>query len=162
MPRYVINPKSQATIHFADTEAGLAAGQDATFQVIDFKIVHSPQTITVPATYGAGASDDLASTKYALDLEYLQDWGLNATSFAQYLWDNEALTKWFSIEPHGDVDTVAGMKGQCVIPGTDYGGKADETWIATVSCPCVEKPVVVADTAVLAAARKSARKADDR
>lgn len=151
MPRYVINPHSSATIHFADSEAGLGAGQDATFQITSFVVSHSPQSITVPATYGAGASDSLASTKYALDIEYLQDWGVNATSFAEYLWDNEAATKWFSIEPTGDVDTVTGMVGQVIIPGTDYGGKADETWIAQVSCPCVEKPELVADTVVATA-----------
>ena len=145
MPRYVINPKSSATISFAATEAelGTITGTDATFQVTSFKITHSPQTVTVPATYGAGASDDMGMAKYTLDLEYLQDWGLNAASFAAYLWEHEGETVFFEIEPIGDVAAVDGMTGRCVLPGADYGGPADETWIATVSCPCVEKPTLV-------------------
>ena len=142
MPKYVINPKSSANISFAATELelGTPTANDATFQVTSFVITHSPQTVSVPATYGAGASDDMGLAKYSLDLEYLQDWGLNATSFAAYLWDHEGETVWFQISPTGDLAAVDGMAGQCVLPGADYGGKADETWIATVSCPCVEKP----------------------
>ena len=151
MPRYIINPKSSATIKFADSEAELTGGTDATFQVTSFIVKHSAQTVTVPATYGAGASDDQGLAKYSLDLEYLQDWGINATSFAAYLWNKEGQTVWFSIEPIGDVDLVTGLKGQCVLPGADYGGRADETWVASVSCPCVEKPTLVPDVAVLAA-----------
>jgi len=145
MPRYVINPKSQAVIHLAATEAGLAAGTDGSFQITSFMISHSPNSITVPATFGAPASEDLAMSSYSLELEYLQDWGVNASSFAKYLFDFEGATHWFSIEPTGGVDTVMGMKGTCVIPGSDYGGAADETWIATVSCPCPVKPTLVPD-----------------
>jgi len=145
MPRYVINPKSSATIMFAATEAGLTAGTNGTFQITSFTVAHSANSITVPATFGAPASEDLAMSSYSLELEYLQDYGINAASFSAYLWNQEGETVWFSIEPSGDIDAVAGLKGQCVIPGSDYGGAADEPWIATVSCPCPTKPTLVPD-----------------
>lgn len=146
MPRYVINPKSQATIHFAATEAGLGAGTDGSFQITDFKIKHKPQRVSVPATFGASAIEDVGMALYDLDIEFLQDWGVNASSFAKYLYDNEGSTVWFQIQPTGTADTVDDMKGQATIPGVDYGGKAAEPWLCTVSMPCLAKPTRVADT----------------
>lgn len=141
MARKVINPQASAgTLKFAATEGGLGAGTDASAQVMDFKVVHSPNIVQAPATLGYAASAEAGMASYAIEISILQDWGATV-SICKYFYDNEGSTVWFEYNPAGA--TEDSFKGQCSITGVDYGGPSDGNWVEDLSFPCPEKPTRV-------------------
>lgn len=142
--RQIINPNNVGSIKFATAEAGLDAGIEQGFQITSFKVTSKPNMNSSPGTYGAPPVDVPGKTSFNLVISYLQDWGLDANAFTEYLMTNDGNEVWFRIDP---ADTgVKGMSGKCYIVAGGYGGGAGENWVETITLPCSTTPQVLTAT----------------
>jgi hypothetical protein len=142
--RQTINPNNAGSIKFATAEAGLDAAVEQGFQITSFKVTPKPNLSSTPGTFGAPPVDVPGATSFNLTVTYLQDWGLDANAFAEFLFAHDGEEYWFRIDP---ADTnVKGMDGKCFLVAGGYGGGAGEVWTETVTFPCSVKPTVLAAT----------------
>lgn len=144
MPQPVLINIKNASVRFADTEAGLASAPDFTCQVTSAAVTAAPNLATVPATFCAGQSQAPGATSWSLVVTWLQDWSADpAVSMSRYMYENDAELRWFSIEP---VDVgladVPGATGQCWIVAGAYLGDAGANLVATATCPLPAKPTI--------------------
>jgi hypothetical protein len=140
MPRKAINPKSLGSLRLAATQAGLAAGNAINDQVTAFKVVPVANKSTIPATFGAPASESAGASSWTIEIAYLQDWG-KANSMSEYLLDNDAELLWFRFDPSGS--TEPGFEGQVYVTAGAYGGPADQNWEDTQTWACPVTPTLI-------------------
>jgi hypothetical protein len=142
--RQIINPNNVGSIKFATSEAGLDAAVEQGFQITSFKVAPKPNLNSAPGTFGAPPVDVPGQTSFNLVVSYLQDWGLDANAFAEFLHNHDGEEYWFRIDP-ADAG-VKGMDGKCFIVAGGYGGDAGSNWVETVTFPCSTKPTILAAT----------------
>lgn len=144
MPRNVIT-LNNPTVTFADTEAGLDAGDPFQCQITSAVLTPQPVYQTVPATGCAGASQSPGITGWQLDVAWLQDWGSDP-SMSRYAFDNDGLRKWFSItlDSIGLPDVEA--TGELYVAAGAYGGTFGDgsAAVATATWPLLAKPEIPA------------------
>ena len=137
-----------ATVKFADDEAGMATAPDFKCQVLSAAIVANPKTETVPSTFCGAEFERPKQTGWALALSYLQDWGTAAPGgLSEYLFTNDTELKAFSISLGDDVPTIV-AEGTCYIVAGPYGGDAQTPLQGQVSMPCPAKPTIGAPALV--------------
>ena len=141
--RSIINPANLGSIKFADNSAGIAAGVEQGFQIIDFSIVPKPNLSSAPGTYGAPPSDVPGASSFGLVIAYFQDWGIT-NSLSEYLFTNDGVLKFFRLDPQNA--GIKGMEGPCYIVAGKYAGKANDNWIDTANMPCPIKPTLLTAT----------------
>jgi hypothetical protein len=141
--RTVINPANLGSIKFADNSAGIAAGVEQGFQIIDFKVVPKPNLSSAAGTYGAPPSDVPGASSFGLVIAYFQDWG-TTNSLSEYLFTNDGVLKFFRIDPA--TAGVKGMEGPCYIVAGAFAGAAGGNWIDTANMPCPIKPTLLTAT----------------
>lgn len=142
--RQIINPNNLGSIKFATSQAGLDAGIEQGFQITDFQILSKANMNSAPGTFGAPPVDVPGQSSYALEISYLQDWGLDANSFSEYLYTQDGNEMWYRIDP---ADTgVKGMEGKCYIVAGPHGGPAGGNWAGKVTLPCTTKPTLLTAT----------------
>lgn len=134
-----------ASVIFSDTQAGLTTGTPVDYkcQVNAAEIQANPKLQTVAATFCNPETQVPSATGWQLVLTFLQDWGA-ANSISSYLFNNDALLKWFLIKP---VDValaaVPGAQGQCWVVAGAYLGAAGVPLSATATMPLAAKPALV-------------------
>ena len=149
MPVVTMKP-NDITLIFADTEAGLTAGEDYKCQIQNATVTPAPTYTTVAATGCQGAVQSLdLPVPETLDLTWLQDWTAPGGGLANYCRTNAGQVKWFSYIPVGDIPTLT-VSGQVEIVPVALGGDMGVPSIAgPVSMPIqgtatVAVPVVTA------------------
>lgn len=141
--RTIINPANLGSIKFADNSAGIAAGIEQGFQILDFSVVPKTNMSSAAGTYGAPPTDVPGASSFGLVVAYFQDWGIT-NSLSEYLFTNDGVLKFFRIDP---VNTgVKGMEGQCYIVAGKYAGAAGGNWMDTANLPCPVKPTLLTAT----------------
>jgi len=129
------------TVTFADTEAGLAAGDAFQCQITAATITPQPVYNTIPSTGCAGASQSPGRTGWQIDLAWLQDWGADP-SMSRYAFDRDTDLVWyqFTLDSIGLPDEVA--TGQAYVSAGAYGGTFGDgsAAAATATWPCLDKP----------------------
>lgn len=146
MPRNVI-VITNATVELGPT----AAATVFTCQVSQAALTPTANTVDVPATFCAPASQAAAASSWALDLVLLQDWG-DVASASMFLFDNDAQVVDFKVDGIGISGSPMQATGQCTVVAGAFGGEAGIPLEATVSLPILGKPVIAAGTLVTAAA----------
>lgn len=141
--RTIINPKNLGSIKFADNQAGIAAGIEQGFQILDFKVQPAPNLSAAAGTYGAPPASVPGASSWGLVVAYFQDWG-TTDSLSEYLFTNDGVLKFFRIDPTNA--GVKGFEGPCYITAGLYAGAAGGNWIDTVNLPCTVKPTLLTAT----------------
>jgi hypothetical protein len=135
----ILNIK-QASMKFADTQAGLTSAPDFTCQITSASVKAVPKLQTVAPTFCGPETQSPAASGWQLDLTWLQDWGATPSGMSQYMYDNDTALKWFTIIP---VDPAApSASGQCYVVAGDYLGAAGVPLLATAVCPVPVKPTL--------------------
>lgn len=142
------DPDNPGIVKFADVEANVTAAPGFECQVTSVTLTPSAVTDTLPATLCQGESDTVKSSKWNLDLEVLQDW-TDPDGVSFYLYDNDAERAFFSVSHSGATAPIA--TGEVTIQSGAFLGAASGALTATVSLPCVGKPVISKPTGALAA-----------
>ena len=136
-------------VKFADTEAGLTAGDAFECQITSAVLTPTPVYNTVPATGCAGASQSPGRTGWGLVVAWLQDWGADP-SMSYYAYINDTLPKFYSmtLDSIGLPDQVA--TGECYVSAGAYGGTFGDgsAAVATATWPCLAAPVIPAPVPV--------------
>jgi hypothetical protein len=130
-----------ATLKLASSQAALTAAVDYQCQVVSAAVNAVPKLQTVPATFCAPESQAPASTGWELAITILQDWGVT-NSISQFLFDNDATSKWFRLQPN--TPDAPGMEGQCWLVAGSFMGDAGTPLTATGTFPCLAKPAMIA------------------
>lgn len=131
----------------ADTEAGLAAGEDWKCQLTTAQLIPTTSTRVVPATGCSPATNIPNKSSWALSLGWLQDWTSDGGGLSAYAMDEEGELKWFSLEVDHDGFPTVVAKGQAyVVPGP-YGGPVTAILPATASWPVLGTPDITPYTA---------------
>jgi hypothetical protein len=113
---------------------------DYSCQITEARITASANTISVPATFCAPASDTAGQSSYALELNGLQDWG-SADSLSEYLFANDSKQICFALYIDGSKDPRA--SGKVTAIAGDFGGPAGTdplTFSSTL--PILGKPTI--------------------
>lgn len=145
------NVITQATVKFADTEAGLASAT-TTYECITTGagFTASPNLVEVPATGCAPKSQVAAASSWVLDLAWVQDWQSPGGGLSGYMYENDGAKKWVHVEP-----TTPGLPAATaevtIVSGTIFG-TFGELLVATASCPASDKPEMTLPVAATAAA----------
>jgi hypothetical protein len=151
MPRTIL-PLTHPILKVADTQAGLTAGEAYECQLTRAEIVPTAQTSTVPATGCAPAVDVPGATKYALHLEWLQDWTASGGGLSNYALINDGSLVWFeyAVDSVGAPTVVA--TGQAYVTPGSYGGVFGDgsAAAATADWSMPDKPSVVVPVTVAA------------
>lgn len=141
---------TDAVLKLADDEAGLATSTDSfECQTTSAAINAAPNLQTVPATFCAAASQAPAATGFELAITWLQDWTASGGGLSMYAYDNDTLTKAFSLSLEGTTAPIA--TGSVRIVAGSYGGDAGVPLTTTATWPCVSKPTITAPTTTMAA-----------
>jgi hypothetical protein len=145
MPDPTVIVITDAILKLSDDEAGLTTGTTTyECQVTSAAINATPNLQQVPATFCAPASQVPAATGYELAVTWLQDWTAPGGGLSMYAFDNDTLTKWFSLSLSPTDPPLA--KGQLRMVAGSYGGDAGTPLTATQTWPLVNKPDITAPT----------------
>jgi len=127
----------------ADSEAGLATGQAYECQLTSAVITAQPQFNTIPATGCAPATQSPGRTGYQIDLAWLQDWTKAGGGLSKYAFDNDGVSKWFSLVPDSTQPEVEAT-GQVYVVSGGFGGTFGDGSAAatTATWPCLDKPEI--------------------
>jgi hypothetical protein len=129
----------------ADDEAGLVSGLGFECQVTEAAINATPNLQTVPATWCAPESQAPAATGYELAITWLQDWTAPGGGLSMYAFENDTLTKYFSMQLDADIATTVATGTVRLVAGS-YGGAAGTPLTATATWPLAEKPEITVPT----------------
>jgi hypothetical protein len=140
---------TDGVLKLADDAAGLATGESFECQVSSAAINAAPNLQSVPATFCAPASQVPAATSFELAITWLQDWTSAGGGLSMYAFDNDTLTKAFSLSLTADTEPVA--TGLVRIVAGSYGGDAGTPLTTSVTWPLVNKPTITAPATTLAA-----------
>jgi hypothetical protein len=145
------NVINQATVKFADTEAGLAAAT-TTYECITTAagFTASPNLTEVPATGCAPKSQVAAASSWVLDLQWLQDWQSPGGGLSGFMYDHDGEKQWCHIEPTNPALPAATAE-ITIVAGSIYGVFGD-LLVAQATCPCEDKPAMTLPSAAAAAA----------
>lgn len=142
--RSIINPNNVGSIKFAATQAALTASTEQGFQIQDFHLVANPNMSKAQGTYGAPPTDVPGRCSWVAVMKFFQDWGLDANSLSEFLFNNDGAEMWFRMDP---TDTgVKGFEGKLYIVAGGFAGPAGENWEETVNMPCSVTPTLLAAT----------------
>lgn len=129
---------------------GTGTGKAFECQVSSAAINSVPNLQTVPATFCAAESQAPGTTGWELAITWLQDWTTAAGGgLSFYAFDNDTLTKWFSLTLAGATAPIA--SGQVRIVAGSFGGDAGTPLVATATWPLVAKPTISKPTTEFAA-----------
>lgn len=129
---------------------GTGTGKAFECQVTSAAINAVPNLQTVPATFCAGETQAPAPTGWELAITWLQDWTAAAgAGLSFYAFDNDTLTKYFSLTLIGSTAPIA--TGQVRIVAGSYGGDAATPLVASAVWPCLAKPAISKPTTELLA-----------
>jgi len=142
---------TNGVLKLADDEAGLATGEAYECQTTSAAINATPNLQTVPATFCAPSSQVPAATGFELAITWLQDWSAPGGGLSKYAFDNDTLTKAFSLAL--DDGTTPLATGSVRIVAGAYGGDAGTPLVSTTTWPLVNKPTITvpADVVTMAA-----------
>jgi hypothetical protein len=130
---------ANATLKLGDDDT-LATSEDFSCQVSSAAINSTPNLQSVPATFCAAASQAPAATGYELAITWLQDWTAPGGGLSFYAYENDTLTKYFSLTLNDQTEPIA--TGQVRIVAGSFGGDAATPLTSAVVWPCVGKPVI--------------------
>lgn len=134
------DPDNPGVVKFAPTPAELATGGEFQCQITSVALTPSPVTETRQATLCRSESDGVKPSKWALELEFFQDWIADPDSgLSWFLYDNDGKDVAFSVS-YTDADPPVAT-GTCSIQAGAFLGAASGSLMATVSLPCQGKPV---------------------
>jgi hypothetical protein len=141
---------TNATLQLAD-DAAMTTPDDFSCQVSSAAINSTPNLQSVPATFCAAASQAPAATGYELAITWLQDWTASGGGLSFYAYENDTLTKYFSLTLNDQIAPAA--TGQVRIVAGSFGGDAATPLTSQVVWPCIGKPDIT--PAALAGSRAS-------
>lgn len=145
------DPDAPGILKFAATPAEIATAPEYQCQITSVALTPSPVTETLDATLCRAESDSAKPSKWALDLEFLQDWtAVPDDSLSWFLYDNDGKEVAFSVSLTAAAPPVA--TGTCSISAGAFLGPASGVLTATASLPCKGKPEFTRPTGVAAAA----------
>lgn len=140
---------TNATLKLADDAATIGTGgEDFSCQVTSAAINANANLQTVPATFCAGESQAPAATGYELAITWLQDWTASGGGLSMYAFDNDTLTKAFSLTLVGATEPIA--TGSLRIVAGSFGGDAATPLTATQTWPIIGKPSITAPAIAVA------------
>jgi hypothetical protein len=145
-------------LKLADDEASLATGTAFECQTTSAAINAAPNLQTVPATFCAPASQAPAATGFELAISWLQDWTAPGGGLSKYAFDNDTLTKAFSLQLTEDAEPVA--TGQVRVVAGAYGGDAGTPLVSSTTWPLVNRPTITAPAPAGVMASTSSAAAD--
>lgn len=148
MPEPTVIIITDAVLKLADDAAGLATGEAWECQTTSCAINATPNLQTVPATFCSPSSQAPAATGYELAITWLQDWTAPGGGLSMYAYNNDTLTKAFSLTLNGATEPMA--TGTVRVVAGSYGGDAGVPLTATAVWPCPVKPTITAPADVLA------------
>lgn len=138
---------TNGTLTLADTEAELeTGGENFECQVTSAAINATPNLQTVPATFCEPESQSPSSTGYELAVTWLQDWTAPGGGLSYYAFQNDTLTKWFSLSLDTG-ETVA--IGQTRIVAGSFGGDAGTPLTSSTTWPLASKPNITVPAAAI-------------
>jgi hypothetical protein len=145
---------TNALLKLGDTAADVgAAGTGESFEcaTTSAAINATPNLQTVPATFCSPASQAPAATGFELAVTWLQDWTAPGGGLSYYAYQNDTLSKYFSLSLDADSEPLA--TGQVRMVAGAYGGDAGVPLVTTATWPCVNKPDIVVAAPGAAAAQ---------
>ncbi len=114
--------------------------------VSNFTITPSANQVNIPGTYCAGPTVLAQQSTFAIQMEWLSDWGANS-SLSKLLWDNDGSPLYYSFEPDQTTNPGAPTAtGQLIAIAGTFGGPGDNVWTNSQPMPCVAKPVLTDPT----------------
>ena len=138
---------TEGELALADSEEDLALGEyDFQCQVTEAAINATPNLQTVPATFCEPESQSPAATGFELAVTWLQDWTAPGGGLSKYAFDNDTLTKWFSLKLDTG-ETVA--TGQTRIVAGAFGGAAGTPLSTSTTWPLASKPNITTPAPVV-------------
>jgi len=128
-----ITPNNSGTITVGPT----GSETSVECQVVNWQLVPSPNTTPRAGTYCAAPGMVVGKSSWALQFDYLQDWGAT-DSLSQMLFDNDGEVLAFTFTPSDA--TVPEATGEFYASAGAYGGDAGSAWQTTGNCPLVSAP----------------------
>ncbi len=144
------NVITACNVKFADDEAGLELADSFACVATGAGFTASANMVEVPATGCAPKAQTAAASSWVANLAYLQDWQSPGGGLAGYLYENDALKKWVSVEP-----TTPGLPAAVALVTIVSGpifGTFGELLTGTVELAADGKPALTLPVAAAAAA----------
>jgi hypothetical protein len=149
LPRQA-NIINEATVKFADDEAGLAAADTYNCVVTGAGFTVQPNLIDIPATGCAGATQQAAASGWQLEMAWLQDWQSPGGGLSGYMFENDSLQKWVHVEPTNPALPAATAE-VTIVSGPVYG-EFGALLVATATCTAAAKPALTLPALAMAGA----------
>jgi hypothetical protein len=142
MPAYEINPNNAGTIELA--LAGITPLVAYSCQITQWNVIPSQNLTTTPGTYCQAPHDTPGLSSWAVQVDFLQDWG-NTPSLSAFSVTNDGELCDFEFTSSNPT-AVPSVTGQMYITATSFGGAPGEVWTAgQQTWPMKGVPTVVPD-----------------
>lgn len=134
----------------ATEPADWAVVQDWKCQITLAQMNPETRNVTTPPNWcGDPETDHPQPSKWAIQLDGLQDWNADANSISEFLFDNETSVGWVQLvspDNTGSGNDISTLTAKVTFVAGAWGGAAGQPSTFSVTLPALQKPTTAKST----------------